>query len=41
MKKSSDAVLDTVKAELDRFDELTPDEVDKLCRVLRSLKKEK
>ena len=40
-KKSSDAMLDSVKRELDRFDELTPDEVEQLCRVLKALKKPK
>ena len=32
------AVINTVKQQLDRFDELSEQEVDDLCRVLRSMK---
>lgn len=38
-KKPADAMLAAVKQELDRFDELTPEEVDQLCGVLKTLKK--
>ncbi|MBR1751341.1 MAG: two pore domain potassium channel family protein [Ruminococcus sp.] len=38
-RSASRAVINTVKEELDRFDDLTPEEVDKLCSVLKSLKK--
>ena len=38
-KKTGDTILDSVKSELDRFDELTPADVDRLCRVLKALKK--
>lgn len=38
-KKSSEAVLNTVKKELDRFDELSGSDVDRLCEVLKALKK--
>lgn len=37
--KVSDPLLNTVKEELDRFDELTPAEVERLCDVLKALKK--
>ena len=37
-KSSSNVMLDTVKAELDRFDELTPEDIDRLCNVLKALK---
>ena len=35
----SDPLLNTVKDELDRFDELTPAEVERLCEVLKAMKK--
>lgn len=38
-KSSNAAMLTAVKEELDRFDELTADDVDKLCEVLKALKK--
>ncbi|MBR1764626.1 MAG: potassium channel family protein [Ruminococcus sp.] len=31
-------MINTVKSELDRFDELTPTEVDEICRVLKAMK---
>ena len=41
-KKSTDtALLSTVKEELDRFDELSPAEVERLCDVLKALKSKK
>ena len=40
-KSSGSAVIATVKDELDRFDELSSDDVEKLCEVLRALKKQK
>lgn len=40
-RKSSEAVLDAVKKELDRFDELSKSDVDRLCEVLKALKKKK
>lgn len=40
-RKSSEAVLDAVKKELDRFDELSRSDVDRLCEVLKALKKKK
>ena len=39
-KSSGSAVLAAVKNELDRFDELSSDDVDKLCDVLKVLKKQ-
>ena len=38
-KRASDPVLSAVKDELERFDELSLDEVEKLCEVLKALKK--
>ena len=38
-KRTSDPVLSAVRDELDHFETLTPQEVDRLCEVLRSLKK--
>ena len=37
-KKPADAVLDAVRSELDRFDELSAAEVEQLCGVLTALK---
>lgn len=39
-KRASDPVLSAVKDELERFDELSLDEVEKLCEVLKALKKQ-
>lgn len=34
----NDTMISSIKAELDRFDELTPAEVDEICRVLKAMK---
>ncbi len=40
-KNAKSAVLTAVREELDRFDELTPADVDRLCDVLKALKKKR
>ncbi|HCJ40425.1 potassium channel family protein [uncultured Ruminococcus sp.] len=37
-KKPADAVIETVKAQLDRFDELSDDDIEQLCKVLKALR---
>ncbi|MBQ8965996.1 potassium channel family protein [Ruminococcus sp.] len=37
-RDTKNALLDTVRRELDRFDELTEEDVDRLCGVLRAMK---
>ena len=39
-KKPADAVIETVKAQLDRFDELSDDDIEQLCKVLKALRTE-
>lgn len=37
-KGIKNSMIDSVKSELDRFDELTVEEVDDICRILKSMK---